>query len=1056
MILTRADLGRYEASQNACWVQDIHRSRVVWANKAALTVLNAASHEELYAREVKPLSKAAHTRLWTYLGRVSGGKELTTQWTSFPTGKPVTFLAKVHAFHIEDGHLALFFDARDIRDSVCPEGLRMLEASRHSMASYALYGLNGQLLERNAAFLREFGEDGGKQGDHFLEMFADRAEGERIRTVVVSAGEFRGRVKLVARGDTRWHLLLALSILDPVDGHRVIHLEAFDINDQVEAELRAREAELLLQQIADEFPHPVAYTDMTRTYRFVNKTYANWLGRAPDAIIGHTVGEMTSPEVNAIWDAYWPKLAKGERAHYERRANYVGHGERWIRVDVVPHQHATTSELTGMFVFGYDIQSEKLAEAGRKISERQLELIANSLPVGVCIFDADWRARFANPPFFEWFSQNRTTMIGRHVEEIYGAEAFDEILPMLERARDGEVVQMRRVGNTQAGAKHWLDITLAPFDDGHDNRHGITAVFADVTKRVEANEALNRTRNALASHLANTPLAVIQLDENRRVTQWTGRAGETFGWSSTEATGHSIEELKLFDEEGRSRFEHELQWLDQGASDRFTASCRNLRKDGIALHTEWYGSVLREESLGGGKGKVTSYLLLVQDVSARVSAEKHLHYVANHDVLTGLANRAQFQERLKSEIGRAKRLQHALAVVLVDLDRFKYVNESLGHGTGDTLLQQVALRFGEAIGSSDLIARTGGDEFMLLVDLENDESRAHVIAERLRVLLTRPFKVVEQEMFVTASIGVSIFPYDADNDADLVKNADWAMYRAKDAGRNGVQYYSHALASDVPMRLSLDAELRRAVELNQLELHYQPKQSLVTRAITGAEALLRWRHPERGLVPPDEFISLAEESGLINDLGEWVIRAACKQIADWRLHYTNVPQIAINLSALQLKRRDLAQEILAELGKYKLPGSALMVEVTETGVISDPMLATISLEVLRDHGVHAAIDDFGKGFSSLTQLKRLPIDALKIDGSFVRDVVIDRDDAAIVQAIIGLARNLDMHVIAEGVETQEQMAFLMKHGCDEAQGYLIARPLPAEDFAARFLQKATT
>lgn len=1048
MILTQADLSRYEDSPNACWVQDIHRSRIVWANQAALSILHAASREELYTREVKPLSKASHTRLWTYLGRVSGGREVTTQWTSFPRGRPVTFRATVQAYHIADGHLALFFDARDIGDSLCPESLRMLEASRHSMASYCLYTVAGRLLERNAAFLREFGEDGGKATDHFIELFADRAEGERIRSAVVSAGEFRGRVQLLARGDLRWHLLLALAILDPVDGQRVIHLEAFDINDQVEAELRAREAELLLQQIADEVPHPVGYVDMDRAYQFVNRTYCNWLSRSREQILGHTVGEMTGKETDEIWDAHWPRLVRGERIHYERRANYSGRGDRWIRVDVIPHQHDDDG-ITGMFIFGYDVHAEKLAEAGRRTSERQLELIANSLPVGVCVFDSDWRARFANPPFMDWFEQNRNATIGRHMEEIYGSDVFAEILPMLERARDGEVVQMRRVGILK-GTRHWLDVTLAPFDDGHDNRKGIIAVFADVTKRVEANDALNRARNTLASHLASTPLAVVQLDEHRRVTQWTGRAAETFGWSAEESLGHTLDELRLFDEEGRARFNQELHWLDQGAGDRFTSSCRNLRKDGIGLHTEWYGSVLREEG-----GKVSSYLLLVQDVSARVSAEKHLHYVANHDVLTGLANRAQFHERLKSEIARAKRLKHSLAVVLVDLDRFKYVNESLGHGTGDTLLQQVALRFSEAIGPSDLIARTGGDEFMLLVDMEHDESRGHDIAEKLRLLLARSLKVADQDVFVTASIGVSMFPYDADNEADLVKNADWAMYRAKDAGRNSVQYYSHALASDVPMRLSLEAELRRAVELGQLELHFQAKESLATREVTGAEALLRWRHPERGLVPPDEFIGVAEESGLINELGAWVIRAACRHIAAWRAEYDNVPQIAINLSAVQLKRRDLAQEILADLAECKLPGSCLMVEVTETGVVSDPLLATLSLEVLRDHGVHAAIDDFGKGFSSLTQLKRLPIDALKIDGSFVRDVVIDRDDAAIVQAIIGLARNLDMRVIAEGVETQEQLAFLMKHGCDEAQGYLIARPLPAEDFAARFLKKRT-
>ena len=1047
MILSEADLNRYVVSPNACWVQDIQRSRLLWANTAALHLLGSETFEDLYARDFSPRSETARARLAIYFQRVFAGQEVRTQWTSILYSKPITMLADVHGWVAPDSTHHLFFDARDIGDSVCPESLRMLEAARRSIASFSLYALDGRLLERNTAFVRDFDAILETEGDRYLNLFADREEGERIRNIVIAAGEFRGRSRLATVNGIRWHMLLALCILDPVDANLVLHVESFDVHEQVQTELRAKDSEALLQQIADEFPHPMAYVYADRSYRFVNKTYCNWIGATREEIIGRTVREVVGPELDKIWDDVAPRLMAGERVNYERHAQYLGRGARWIQVEVVPHadEHGKT---VGNFVFGYDVHTQKLAELGRKTSERQLELITDHLPLAVSVQDGDDRIRFANLALRNWFNMRRDAIIGRHVAEILGGSVFDELLTYSKRARQGEIVQFRRREDV-AGQVRWIDVTMAPFDDGETIRDGLIAVFADVTKRVEANEALNRARNTLTSHLANTPLAVIQLDARLRITQWTGRSQEIFGWSEGSAVGRTLEELNLFDEDGRGRFSHELHRLNLGTADRFTVAWRSVRKDGVSLHTDWFGSVLRDS------GKVSSYLLLIQDVSARVSAEQHLQYVANHDVLTGLANRTQFQERLKAEIARARRLGQSLAVVLLDLDRFKYVNESLGHSTGDMLLQEVALRLAEAVGPDDFIARAGGDEFMLLVNLEGDDTRGERVAEQLRRLLLRPFRLSNQEMFVTASIGVSLFPQDADNEVDLIKNTDWAMYRAKDAGRNSVQFYSATLAQDAPMRLSLESELHRAVEFAQFELHYQPKQNLFTKRITGAEALLRWRHPVRGLVPPDDFIPLTEESGLINELGAWVVSDVCRQIAEWRKRFKDVPQIAINLSAVQLKRRELAQEILDELKKHGLPGSALMVEVTETAVVSDPLLATVSLDTLRDHGVRAAIDDFGKGYSSLTQLKRLPIDALKIDGSFVRGVVIDRDDAAIVQAIIGLAKNLGLRVIAEGLETPEQLAFLTSNQCEEAQGYLISRPLPAEDFAVQFLGPET-
>ncbi|MBL8520015.1 MAG: EAL domain-containing protein [Betaproteobacteria bacterium] len=1045
MILDAAGLAAYETSAHACWVQDVARSQVTWANDVAVRMLRARSREELFARDVTPLSASARTRLANYLKRIEAGMEVTTQWTTFTGQGPVTFVADVHGFRAADGSISAFFDAREITDFLCPETLRMLAAARHSMAYFSLYALDGRLIERNSAFVREFGGILPKPGDNFLDLFADKREGDRFRDSVITHGEARDRFRLATLAGERWHLVIGLSILDPVDGRRTLHVESMDITDQVEAEFRMRDSQALLQQVADEFQHPISYVYADRTFGFINRTYAEWLKRPREAVIGRTVREVAGPELDAIWDGIQPKLMAGERVSYERRTNYPGRGERWIQVDVVPHT-GPEGAVSGAFVFGYDVHAIKQAESHRKTSERQLDLIANSLPVAIIVYDSQDRVSFANRPVLNWFGVRLDAILGRDPAEFIGAQARKDLEPAAARARRGEVVQLRREWPFRS-ERRWVDFTFAPFDDGDRIRNGVIVLMADVTKRVQANEALYKARNALSSHLENTPLAVMQMDAHRRITQWSGRATEIFGWTDAEAFGRALDELGLFEEESRTRFDHELQWLDQGSAARFTLACRNRRKDGFSLHGEWFVSVLRED-----KGDVTSYLALVQDVSARVSAEHHLHYVANHDVLTGLANRSQFQERLKDEMARAKRLGQSLAVVLLDLDRFKYVNESLGHAAGDALLQQVALRFSRAIGPGDLIARTGGDEFMMLVNLEGDAARGTAFGESIRQLLDRPFRIGEQDIFVTVSIGVAFYPQDAGTEIELIKNADWAMYRAKDAGRNGVQFFSRTLAQDVPMRLSMESELHRAAGLGQLELHYQPKQNLTTRRITGAEALLRWRHPVRGLVPPDDFIALAEETGLINEIGQWVIGAVCKQLALWRANGGSTPHVAINLSPVQLKRRELAREILDEMAKYQLPGSALMVEVTETAVVSDPLVATISLEILRENGVHTAIDDFGKGFSSLTQLKRLPIDALKIDGSFVRGVVTDRDDAAIVQAIIGLAKNLDLHVVAEGVETAEQMSFLTKHGCGEAQGYLISRPLPADDFAAQFLK----
>jgi diguanylate cyclase (GGDEF)-like protein/PAS domain S-box-containing protein len=1055
MLRTQDDLIALAASDNLCWVQDIDRARVVWANKAALAVFSAATAEEFYARDVSPLSEASRTRLQIYRNRVSTGEVYTTQWTTFvKASQPLTLIAEVSGYKLEDGRIALLFNARDVGEMVCAESLRMLEASRQSFVCYALFTYSGQILERNAAHLRAFGDSIGTPAttDEFLALFEDKTVAERVRAHTMTTGKYRERVRLVSAQGLCWYLLIALAIMDPVTGDRVLHVETIDVSAEVEAEERARSAELLLEQIADEMPQPIAYLRADGYFGFVNRTYANWSGKTRDQIVGKHLNEITSQRALTLIQDGLPNIQRGERFQYERQATVAGMGERWISVDLIPHVDAD-GNISGSFIFGSDIHALKEAEENQRQSDRQLLSIADNLPVAVALFDPNHRLQFANRAFCAWFSIARETMLGRHAIEIFGVEAFEGTREARDAALQGETANFRRQTNLH-GRQRTIDVTLSPYFPKHTEASGFLAVYTDITKNLEADLALNLTRDALTRHIANTPLCVIQLDAALKITHWTGRANEIFGWPEDMASGRRLDELSLFEADAAEQFLVELEKLKLGETERFTALLRARRRDGATMHGEWFGSVLRQTTRATNDNKETvvmSYFLLVQDVSARVTAEHHLQYVSNHDALTGLPNRTQFQERLRQEVARARRHSHRVAVFMVDLDRFKYVNESLGHNAGDMLLQEVAARLATICHDDDFVARTGGDEFMLLAELD-DEHHVARFAESIQRVASRPMVVNGQEIFVTMSIGVSVFPDDADVEQELVKNADWALYRAKDAGRNTAQFYSRTATNDTPSRLSIETDLRRVVENKQLELHYQPKQSMVNGRITGVEALLRWRHPVKGLIQPDQFITLAEETGLIIEIGRWVCKEACRQAAAWRLEFGATPQIAINISPMQLSRRELASEILADIAEAGIPGGAIMIEITETGVVSDPYLASLTLETLRNHGVQAAIDDFGKGYSSLTQLKRLPIDALKIDSSFVRDVVTDRDDAAIIQAIVGLGRSLELDIIAEGVETAEQMSLLLKYGCDQVQGYFVSRPIPPQDFAATFLK----
>lgn len=478
-----------------------------------------------------------------------------------------------------------------------------------------------------------------------------------------------------------------------------------------------------------------------------------------------------------------------------------------------------------------------------------------------------------------------------------------------------------------------------------------------------------------------------------------------------------------------------------------------LREHGEAINFEsqicggdgnlyWVSETVR--TIRDDNGKVKFFEGSVEEISARKHYEARLQYQGSHDPLTALANRNRLHDRLQHAISSAQRYRHKVAVAFIDIDKFKYINDSLGHCVGDRVLQAIAGRLKSCVRESDTVGRQGGDEFVVVID-HSDDAVIALLMQKILATVSAPLMIDDHELHVTCSIGFSLYPIDGLDADNLLKNADAAMYRAKDQGRNNVQFYTEEINQTIRKRLAMESILRHALERNEFFLHYQPQVSLRTGAITSVEALIRWNHPSKGIIPPDEFIPLAEELGLIEPIGDWVLRTACAQMKAW--HGAGLPKIniAVNLSVRQFKQKNLVDLIAEALADTNLHASYLNLELTESMMMDNVELAVITLGKLKGMGIKLSIDDFGTGYSSLNYLKRFPIDELKIDKSFVKDITSDPYDAAIARTVITLAHSLKLAVIAEGVETEEQLKYLGSQRCDSIQGYYFSKPISADE-----------
>jgi diguanylate cyclase (GGDEF)-like protein/PAS domain S-box-containing protein len=620
-------------------------------------------------------------------------------------------------------------------------------------------------------------------------------------------------------------------------------------------------------------------------------------------------------------------------------------------------------------------------------------------------------------------------------------ETFDRIfqaspdIPILVLSRlEHEEVAKQAV---QRGAQDYL------IDDRLDSSF-LSKALRNMLERAANAEALFIEKERAQVTLNSIGDAVISTDVAGSVTYLNHVAEVMTGWPSAEALGRPFSDVfRIIDSANPEHAVNPMTMaMQQNKTVGLTAGCSLIRRDGFKSAIEDSAAPIHDR-----RGQVTGAVIVFHDVTEARAMSQRMSYLANHDYLTDLPNRLLLNDRLSQAMASARRHQHQLAVLFVDVDRFKHVNDSLGHVIGDQLLLSIAGRLVASVRGSDTVSRQGGDEFVILLSTIAQAEDAALSANKILIALGMPHQVKEHVLQITVSMGIGIYPDDGIDAETLVKNADIAMLHAKDNGRSNYQFFKPDMNEHALERQSLESGLRHALDRREFVLYYQPKMNLETEAITGAEALIRWRQPGQGIVLPEKFIPIAEQCGYIVPIGRWVLREACRQAQRWLDADLAPIPVAINISAVELRSKDFVPGVRAVLQETGLDAQYLEFELTETALMQDPTSTIAVLRALKDMGAQLTLDDFGTGYSSLSYLKRFPIDALKIDKSFVRGLCTDAGDANIVSAVINMGKSFRLRVIAEGVETREQFLALQAQHCTEGQGYYFQEPLAATEFA---------
>lgn len=706
---------------------------------------------------------------------------------------------------------------------------------------------------------------------------------------------------------------------------------------------------------------------------------------------------------------------------------------RWL--ECAGHWQETEGHYVCLF---HDVTARKTAELEARAQADMLRMTADNVPALIAYYSADdFTCLFANKEYARSFGWDEHSIVGRTFAEVIGETAAQEIDPYVQKMlHDREAVSYVRKRQLPDGRPQWMEVTLLPHRNAAGEPLAAFVLILDITRHRLAEQAVRESEERLAKFMQASAEGVV-FHQNGRITDVNPPACELVGYSREELLGRHT--LDFVAPEHRAKVAH-LQATGEDA----TYESELLHKGGERIPVEFIGRTMVRN---GERLRMT----IIRDIRDRHAAQRRIRHLAHHDALTGLPNRMAFMEDLEHRLALARDNDERLALLFIDLDNFKRVNDSLGHLVGDKLLQSVAGRIAGTLRSSDRVARFGGDEFLALLSNARRRDDVEDVARKLLAAIEVPVEAEQRMLSVTPSIGIAVFPDDAATPGDLVGNADQAMYLAKARGRANYQFFDPARAGAAYEALVIESELAGALERGEFELVYQPQVRLADGVPVGAEALLRWRHPERGLLTPTEFLPAVENQRVMLSLGQWVLTEALREAAGWRLRLGRPLPVAVNLSNIQFHSAGFLSGIEQTLKLEGMPGHLLEIELSERMLMDDLAEVQRKLQRLKQWGVQLAVDDFGTGYFSLRHLKELPIDKVKIDRSFVHDLPGSAGSAAIAQSIIQVARSMGHRVTAEGVENEAQRAFLEVHGCDEFQGFLASAPLPAERFS-RWLQ----
>ena len=660
-----------------------------------------------------------------------------------------------------------------------------------------------------------------------------------------------------------------------------------------------------------------------------------------------------------------------------------------------------------------------------------IRLVADSVPALIAYFEiGSMHCLFANRRYAEYNGWTTETILGRSIREVVGEAAYLAIEPHVREAQAGRGSIYQREQTLPDASRRMVEVNLVPHFDHEKVLQGTFVLINDITDHWLAEQALRHSEERMRKFVEATEEGIF-FHKNRRITDVNGALLRISGYSRDELVGHMTTEFvpDALYEKMRLQFE--------SGSERPYESVL-LHKHGYEFPVE---CVMKTMPFAGEEVR----LIVVRDMTAHKKAQARIEFLALHDTLTQLPNRNYLKERLESITALARRRNSAMAVLFIDLDNFKTVNDSVGHHVGDELLREIARRIAATVRDSDVVSRLGGDEFVVVLSEIGSSEDASLVAQKLLEVVNAPVLVEGHKLHVSPSVGISLFPTDGETADDLIRSADAAMYHAKESGRSNYKFFRPALHQRAKGKLDLERHLRDALQRREFVLHYQPQKRRSDGAVVGMEALIRWQHPERGLIGPDKFVAFAEERGLIGSIDRWVLQEACRQMKAWHDQGSLKVPVAINLSATDFRQGDLLDEISGVLLETGLAPQFLEIELTESVLMDRDSHVMEILTKLKALGVGLTLDDFGTGYSSLAYLKRYPIGKLKIDRSFISDLTTDAGDLALTTAIIQMAKGLKMKTVAEGVETQAQLDLLGELGCDEFQGYLIAHPLKAQD-----------